>query len=185
MAVIAKAKQVVGKNLNLRDICEDDAKFVFDLRTDPLKSRHLSKMSGRIEDHVNWIRNYKDKKDQAYFIVCSNDNSKLGCVRMYDPIGNSYSWGSWLMLDGLGPLVAIETALLVYAYGVFLGFSEARIDVRQKNESVWNFHEKFAGAHLIKQDDVDRFYIVKAEKITSMLSKYSELLTSPLIVEPL
>ena len=185
MAVITKAKRVVGKNLYLRDISEDDAQFVFDLRTDPVKSRHLSATSGRVEDQVNWIRSYKDKKDQAYFIVCDKENNKLGCIRMYDPIGNSYCWGSWLMLDGLGPLVAIESALLVYSYGVSLGFTEARIDVRQRNESVWKFHEKFAGAELIKEDDLDRFYVVKAEKISRMLAKYGEFLTSPLVVEQL
>ena len=185
MAVIFKAKRVVGKNLYLRDICEDDAQFVFDLRTDPVKSRHLSATSGRVEDQVNWIRSYKDKDDQAYFIVCDKESNRLGCIRMYDPIGNSYCWGSWLMRDGLGPLVAIESALLVYSYGVSLGFTEARIDVRQRNESVWKFHEKFAGAELIKEDDLDRFYVVKAEKISRMLAKYGEFLTSPLIVERL
>ena len=185
MAVITKAKRVVGKNLYLRDICEDDAQFVFDLRTDPVKSRHLSATSGRVEDQVNWICSYKDKKDQAYFIVCDKESKRLGCIRMYDPIDNSYCWGSWLMLDGLGPLVAIESALLVYSYGVFLDFTEARIDVRQRNESVWKFHEKFSGAELINEDDLDRFYIVKAEKISRMLAKYGEFLTSPLVVERL
>lgn len=183
MAVITKAKRVVGKNLYLRDICEDDAQFVFDLRTDPVKSRYLSATSGRVEDQVNWIRSYKDKRDHAYFIVCDKESNRLGCIRMYDPIENSYCWGSWLMLDGLGPLVAIESALLVYSYGSYLGFTEARIDVRQRNDSVWKFHEKFAGAELIKQDDLDRFYVVKAKKISRMLEKYSEFLTSPLAVE--
>lgn len=183
MAVITKVKRVVGKNLYLRDICEDDAQFVFDLRTDPVKGRHLSATPGQVEDQVNWIRSYKDKKNQAYFIVCDKESNRLGCVRMYDPIGNSYCWGSWLMLDGLGPLVAIESALLVYSYGVFLGFTQARIDVRQRNESVWKFHENFAGAELIKEDDLDRFYVVKAEKISRVLAKYGKCLTSPLVVE--
>jgi RimJ/RimL family protein N-acetyltransferase len=185
MAVITKAKRVVGKNLYLRDICEEDAKFIFDLRTDPVKSRYLSGTSGRVEDQVNWIRSYREKKDQAYFIVCDKDGNRLGCVRIYDPIGNSYCWGSWLMLDGLGPLVAIESALLVYSYGVSLGFSEARIDVRKGNESVWKFHEQFAGAELVKEDNLDRFYVVKAERISPMLKKYSEFLTCPLVVEQL
>ena len=185
MAAIAKAKRVVGKNLFLRDINEDDAKFVFDLRTDPIKNKHLSETSGRIEDQINWIRSYKDKKDQAYFIICDNQNNKLGCIRMYDPKGDSYSWGSWLMLDGLSPLVAIQSALLIYSYGVFLGFSEARIVVRQENEYVWRFHEKFSGAKLIKKDNLDRFYVVKGESINLMLSKYSDFLQYPLLVEPL
>ena len=185
MAAITKAKRVVGKNLFLRDITEDDAMLVFDLRTDPIKSKHLSATSGRVEDQVSWIRSYKNKKDQAYFIVCDNHNNRLGCIRMYDPIGDSYCWGSWLMVNGLSPLIAIESVLLIYSYGVFLGFSEARIDVRQDNEYIWKFHEKFAGAELIKEDGLDRFYVVKDEKINRLLAKYSDFLTSPLVVEPL
>ena len=75
----------VGANLVLRDIEEQDAQFVFDLRTDPVKSRHLSATSGRVEDQVEWIRAYRDKTDQAYFIVCDKDGNRLGCIRMYDP----------------------------------------------------------------------------------------------------
>lgn len=47
------------------------------------------------------------------------------------------------MIGGLSPLISIESALLVYAYGKYLGFKEARIDVRKENNHVWNFHEKF------------------------------------------
>jgi RimJ/RimL family protein N-acetyltransferase len=185
MAVIRKAKRVAGRNLFLRDISERDAKFVFDLRADPVKSRHLSATSGRVEDQVSWIRDYKERSDQAYFIISDNQNNSIGCIRMYDPVGDSYRWGSWLMVDGHGPLVAIESALLLYSYGVFLGFSEAHIDVRQDNESVWRFHEKFSGAELIRENDFDRCYVVKGEKIDRMLAKYRNFLTSPLVVEPL
>ena len=185
MTSIFKAKRVYGKNLYLRDITEDDAKFVFDLRTNPEKNRFLSAISGRLEDQVNWIFNYKSKHDQAYFIVCDKDDNKLGCIRIYDPIDDNYCWGSWLMIKGLGPLVAIETVLLIYAYGKNLGFSQARIDVRQGNEYVWKFHEKFSSATLVKQDDIRRYYVVSEDKIDKLLAKYSNFLSSPLSIEPL
>lgn len=185
MVEIFKAKKVVGANLYLRNILEGDAEFVFDLRLDPLKSKYLSATSGRLEDQINWIRNYNSKTDQAYFIVCDKLGNRLGCIRMYDPIGDSYCWGSWLMINGLGPLVAIETALLVYAYGKYLGFNEARIDVRQANEHVWKFHEKFSSAKLVNQDHADRYYIVDKEKIDHLLVKYKNFVTDPLTVEKL
>jgi hypothetical protein len=185
MTVIAKAKRLCGKNLFLRDITEGDAAFVFYLRTDPLKRKHISTTPDRLEDQIGWIQRYKEKNDQAYFIICDKDNNRLGCVRMYDPIRDSYCWGSWLMINGLDPFVAIESSLLVYAYGDFLGFSEARIDVRQGNEDVWKFHERFAGAELIDQNDLDRFYVVKREKICRILTKYRHLLTYPLVVDQL
>lgn len=185
MKLILKAKKVYGKNLYFRDITEDDAKFVFDLRTNPKKNRYLSATSGRLEDQINWIVNYKSKNDQAYFIICDKDDNKLGCIRMYDPICYSYCWGSWLMINGLGPLVAIESALLIYAYGKNLGFNEARIDVRQANEHVWKFHEKFSSAALVRQDGIDRYYVVSEDKIDKLLIKYSNFLSSPLLIETL
>jgi RimJ/RimL family protein N-acetyltransferase len=185
MNSVFTAKRVYGKNLYLRNITEDDAKFVFDLRTNPEKNRYLSLTSDRIEDQLNWIVKYKSKHDQAYFIVCDKDDRKLGCIRIYDPIDRSYCWGSWLMINGLSPLVAIESALLIYAYGKNLGFCEARIDVRKANESVWKFHEKFSSATLIKQDDINRYYVVSEEKIARMMSKYSNFLSSPLLIETL
>ncbi|MDI9332720.1 MAG: GNAT family N-acetyltransferase [Alphaproteobacteria bacterium] len=185
MKSIIKARRVYGQNLYLRDITVDDAKFVFDLRTDPEKSRHLSATSGRLEDQVNWIINYTFKQDQAYFIVCDKEDNKLGCIRMYNPIGESYCWGSWLMIKGLGPVVAIESALLIYAYGKNLGFREARIDVRQENEYVWKFHEKFSSAELVRQDAIDRYYVVSENKIDRLLARYSGLFSKPLLIETL
>ncbi len=183
MQLIMKAKRVVGKSLYLRDIRGDDAKFVFDLRSNPEKNRYLSATSDRLEDQTNWIHDYKSKHDQAYFIICDKFDTKLGCMRMYDPIDRSYCWGSWLMINGLGPLVVIEATLLMYAYGKFLGFSEARIDVRQANTYVWSFHEKFSSATLVKQDDTDRYYVVSSDKIDKVLARYSNFLSSPFLVE--
>jgi hypothetical protein len=180
---ILKAKKIHGKTIYLRDITEDDAKFVFDLRTNPDKNRYLSATSNHLEDQVDWIINYKSKLDQAYFIICDKEDKKLGCIRMYDPVDDSYCWGSWLMVNGLGPLTAIESVLLIYAYGKHLGFSEARFDVLQTNKHTWSFHEKFSSAVLVQQDDVDRSYVVSDETIDKLLTKYRGFVPSPLLVE--
>jgi hypothetical protein len=185
MKSIFKAKRVFGNNLYLRDITEDDAQFIFDLRTNPEKNRYLSATSGRLEDQVNWIVNYKSERDQAFFIICDKEGNKLGCIRMYAPVNDSYCWGSWLMINSLGPFVAIESALLIYAYGKHLGFCDARIDVRQANEYVWKFHENFFSATLVKQDYVDRYYVVSEDKIDMLLAKYRYFLSCPLLVEAL
>lgn len=183
LPTIKKPSRVFGSNLYLRDIKENDANFVLNLRTDPVKSKYLSATSEKLEDQINWIREYKKKEDQAYFIVCDKQDKRLGCIRMYDPVDYSYCWGSWLMTSGLNPLISIESALLVYAYGKYLGFEEARIDVRQDNKFVWNFHEKFSSAELINETELDRFYVVRALSIDNMLKKYSNLILSSLHVD--
>lgn len=179
---LRKAKTVTGAHVVLRNATVDDAEFILSLRLDPAKSRHLAPTSPRLEDQVAWLRSYETATDQAYFVVCDRDGKALGCVRLYEPIGQSYCWGSWLMVGGLPPLAAIEANVLVYAYGKWLGFSEVRLDVRRDNVAVWKFHERFAGATRVRETELDYFYVVAGAEVERLLAKYRHLLTEPLAV---
>lgn len=180
---IKKSNMIFGANLILRDIEEDDAEFILTLRLDPNKNKYLSPISGKLEDQINWLRTYQKGTGQAYFIICNQKKERLGCIRLYDAINNSYCWGSWLMINGLSPLISLESVLLMYAYGKYLGFEEARLEVRQRNVSVWKFHEKFTSAELISETELDRFYIVRKKNIDAVLEKYAHLLTNPLKIK--
>ncbi len=182
--VIRKAAEIRGANLVLRDATESDATFIHGLRTDPVKSRYLSVTSSRVEDQVAWLRAYAARDDQAYFIICDRENRPFGCIRIYDAQGDSFSWGSWLMVNGQGPMTSIESVLLIYAYARRLGFSSARIDVRRDNESVARFHEKFFGARRVSETAEDINYVLDADRIDAALRKFATLLTSPLEVMP-
>ncbi len=182
--VIRKAAAIRGANLVLRDATEADAGFIHELRTDPVKSRYLSPTSSRVEDQAAWLRWYTARDDQAYFIICDGESRPLGCIRLYDAQGDSFSWGSWLMVNGQGPMTSIESVLLVYAYARQLGFSSARIDVRRDNESVARFHERFFGARRTGETDEDIHYVLDADRIDAALHKFAALLTSPLEVTP-
>ena len=173
-----KKKFLFSKNLILRDADERDAEFILRLRTDPIKSRYLSQTSALIDDQIAWIRSYKNKKDQAYFIIEDKSSNKLGCIRIYNPIETSFDWGSWLIVDGAAPYVALESALSLYSYARRLGFLTAKIDVRKDNVTVWKFHENIFGAKLLRENDVDRFYEVTSEEIVMRLKKYRRLLIS-------
>lgn len=179
---IIKAKLVHGKNILLRNAEVGDAKFILSLRLDPAKSKYLSVTSPRLEDQINWLHSYEKTNDQAYFIVCDKSMNRLGCIRLYDPIGFSYCWGSWLMINGLSPLVSVESALLVYAYGKYLRFNEARIEVRKENRHVWSFHENLFSAQRVCESEADYFYTLKHDEIETSLKKYSKLLAMPLSV---
>lgn len=178
-----KAKRVDGLNLYLRNITDTDAEFVFKLRTRSLSRKYLSPSVLHVDDQRAWIRKYQQSDDQAYFIVCDKKDARLGCVRLYDTVGSTYFWGSWLLVKGVGPLVAIESVILVYAYAKRLGFNEARIDVRRDNTSVWRFHERFCEASLIKEDAVNRQYILSSANIDKLLHRYRHLLPDPFTVE--
>jgi RimJ/RimL family protein N-acetyltransferase len=165
-----------SRNLVLRDATEEDSEFIIGLRTNPKKARFLSVTSPSIDDQKAWMKAYQNKTNQAYFIIEDKNSIKLGCIRIYNPLADSFEWGSWLIIDGAGPFVALESALAIYSYARRLGFSKVKIDVRKENISVWRFHERIFGAVLVNENDIDRFYEVSAEVIDHKLEKYRKLL---------
>jgi RimJ/RimL family protein N-acetyltransferase len=183
--VLRKARSVRGANLLLRNATPNDAEFILSLRLDPAKNRHIQPTSPRLADQMEWLTRYEAATDQAYFVVCDGAETRIGCVRLYDPAGRSYCWGSWLMVSGLSPLVSIEANLLVYAYGDWLGFNEVRLDVRRDNEAVWKFHEKFSGAIRVGETELDYLYLIGQVQIQALLQRYRHLLTTPLAVLPM
>ena len=180
--VMKKAGQVAGANVLLRNASVDDAEFILALRLDPHKRRYLSPTSASLDDQISWLRHYETDATQAYFVVCDRNLERLGCVRMYDPFEASYCWGSWLMRDGVSPVIALESVLLVYAYGRHLGFRFARFAVRKDNVRVWRFHERTFSADRVRETDLDYHFVLIEEKIEASLRKFSRLITHPLAV---
>ena len=129
-----------------------------------------------------WIEESLKRNTEVLFVIMDSTDRSIGCIRMYNADFLSYEWGSWLMIDGLNPLLAIEAIAILYSYGKFLGFSCARLEVRQENRAVWNFHEKYALARLISMDDVNRLYLMDLSTIDTFLAKHESQLTSPLDV---
>ena len=175
---LRKERDLYSKNLHLRDANETDAAFILSLRADPTRSKFLSQTSALIDDQITWMKHYKDRNDQAYFIIQDKTSSKLGCVRMYNPKGTSFEWGSWLIVEGSAPYVALESALSIYSFARRLGFLTAKIHVRRDNYAVWKFHENVFGAVLVKETDIDRFYEVSADEIDKRLERYKRFLPS-------
>ena len=164
------------KNLILRDATENDSEFILKLRTDPKKAKHLSPTSTSLKDQVMYMKSYKTRTDQAYFIIENKNNEMLGCIRMYNPSRDSFEWGSWLIVSGALPFVALESALSMYSYAKRLGFRQAKVDVRQENINVWKFHENMFDAVLIKQDEFNRYYQIDQKMIDLNLERYKSLL---------
>nr|WP_281388644.1 GNAT family N-acetyltransferase [Litorivivens lipolytica] len=162
----------------MRNAVISDSEFILSLRLDPDKGRYLSATVPSLVEQEAWMQKYEKSCDQAYFIIQSKDGRRLGCVRMYNPSGKSFEWGSWLMISGAPPFAALESALLIYRYAVDLGFEEARLEVRQDNVSVWKFHENVFGARLVDESERDRFYIVEKSMIKRVLRVHAKRLRS-------
>ncbi len=182
MGHLLKCYSVHGKNLTLRLATVSDADFILSLRLDQNKGKYISPTSKDLKLQQIWIEESLKKDNEVLFVIMDSTDRSIGCIRMYNADLLSYEWGSWLMIDGLNPLFAIESIALLYSYGKFLGFSCARLEVRQENRAVWSFHEKYALARLISTDKVSRLYLMDLSTIDTFLIKHESLLTSPLDV---
>jgi RimJ/RimL family protein N-acetyltransferase len=179
---LGKARRVQGKTLVFRDAAVDDAGFILGLRTDELKSRHLSRTSGALADQQAWLAGYGQRDGEVYFVIESLAGEKLGTVRLYDAQGDSFCWGSWILSDAAPSSAAIESALMVYAYALdTLGFTNAHFQVNLANERVCAFHERF-GAQRVSQDDVEIEYTLANAAIREAMKRYARFLPDPLKV---
>ncbi len=181
--ILHKAKLVIGKNLVFRNAEYSDAAFILELRTDVKKSRHLSIVSNQLSDQELWLERYALRDNEAYFIIENEAGESLGTVRLYDSVKHSFCWGSWIIKDGVPQSVAIESALIVYAYALdTLGFLTAHFQVNKENERVTIFHERF-GATRIAENDVEYEYIITNEAIRTSMHRYRRYLPVSLKVE--
>lgn len=182
MTIIRKARKVTGNSLTFRDAGVQDAAFIFGLRNDPVKSQHLSTVSALLEDQVAWLERYGASEGQAYFII-EHGGERVGTVRLYDAQGDSFCWGSWILVDQRPRHAALESALMVYSYAMDdLGFLAAHFDVRKANEKVCRFHERL-GANKTGTSELDNFYSMSTHAIRQFLGKYPDLLSGPVRVE--
>lgn len=172
---LRKAARVGGKTLVFRNADVEDAAFILALRTDTEKSRYLSAVSNDLADQQAWLTRYTQAEDQAYFII-EYQGEPIGTVRLYDPQGESFCWGSWILKNGRPSHAAMESALMVYAYAIdHLGFRAAHFDVRKGNERVWQFHERF-GAHRVAESELDYDYRLDIEAIAVARKRYQRFL---------
>ncbi len=166
-------KFIENKSIILRDVEVDDAEFILSLRCDSNKAKFLNKTENNIEQQKEYIKKYKAKNNEWYFIIENKEHEPLGTVRIYDVINNNdFCWGSWIIKDGAPVATGIASAVLIYEYAFYkLNFTKVHFDVRKENRSVRNFHERF-GAECIKENKLDSFYIYSKEKYEKIRNRY-------------
>lgn len=179
---LTKPKSVVGDNLVFRDARVDDAAFILSLRTDAEKSQHLSPTQNDLGQQEAWLTRYRSDETQTYFIIESKAGERVGTVRLYDPVGDSFCWGSWILKQGTPPSYGIESALIVYKFALVCGFKKSHFDVRKLNTSVWRFHERF-GATRTGETDHDYLYVIGISAIEKSFSRYAKYLQQSIEIE--
>lgn len=170
-------KFISGTKVNLRDVEIEDAEFILSLRCNENKSKFLHKTEYNIKNQIEYIKKYKNKENEWYFIIENKDFEPLGTVRIYDVKNNDdFCWGSWLIKEGAPSYAGISSAMLIYEYAFYkLNFSKVHFDVRKENKSVRNFHERM-GAELVHEDELDSFYIYDKKSYEKIKPKYSKFI---------
>lgn len=180
---IRRTALVHGRSIILRDMEEADAEFVLQLRLDPRRNQFLSPVNAQVQAQRNWIRQYRESEGQAYFVICNSASERLGTVRIYDAIGESFSWGSWILKEGAPAYAAIESAVLVYLLATQCwGFRAAHFNVHPANASVLGFHEKF-GARRVSQTSEEIQLRIGIEEIERSLRRFSRYAPKQLQVQ--
>jgi RimJ/RimL family protein N-acetyltransferase len=168
-----------GKNIIMRTVNTDDAKFVYMLRSDQEKTKYLSHINATVESQREWIIKYKEreaKKEEYYFIIESKEKKPLGLVRMYDFRGDSFCWGSWIIKGDAPKTTAIESALQIYEFAFKkLNFKQSHFDVRKKNTKVIAFHKRF-GATIVDKDEINYYFNFTHNDYKKIQQKYKRYL---------
>lgn len=158
---------VTGPRLRLRLITSEDAPYVHALRIDPRYNRHLSPVTGTVEDQRRWIEHYKAQEarsQQLYYVIERHDGTRCGLVRLYDIDNEQFTWGSWILDANKPPKAALESAILIYDIGfVGLGCEKAVFDVRSDNTHTLAFHRRF-GAIETDQTAQDIYFSYPRER---------------------
>lgn len=178
--------KIIGKNIIFRVADEDDAAFILKLRLNESLNKYLSSVDDNLQKQANWLIEYKIREKQRveyYFIILDNDGNRCGTVRIYDFIGDSFSWGSWLIDSKIAPMTAgIESALLVYEFAFYkLEFNNCHFEVVSENTKVKSFHEKM-GAVISSCDESKTYYKYNVEAYEKIKNKYVKFLPERFVV---
>lgn len=153
--------QIDGIQLSLRLVRPEDAGYIHGLRVDPNYNGHLSAVMGTVEDQRQWIEAYKAREaagTEYYFVIERKDGVRCGVVRLYDIMGDRFTWGSWILDHNKPRKAALESALLIYRYGFkVLGLRKSVFDVRRNNEHTLAFHRRL-GAVQTREDDQNIYF---------------------------
>ena len=100
--------------LAYRFVNEDDAEFIVNLRTDPIKSRYISNTDASLENQKEWIRLYKAREHdgQDYYFIFYFGSTPAGVTRIYNIDDNHFIHGSWVFANNVPPFCSLAAAII-------------------------------------------------------------------------
>ena len=116
--------------LSCRLVNESDAEFILSLRLDSNKSTYISSTSNKIEDQIQWIREYKirEKKGLDFYFMYSYQGERAGVNRIYDIEDKHFIHGSWLFSNNVPPYCPLAAAIMAREIAFYILHLDAEID---------------------------------------------------------
>ncbi len=156
--------------LYVRLVREEDAEFIVQLRTNPQKARYISVTSDRIEDQINWIKNYKVREQEGvdYYFVYYFNGVKAGVNRIYEIERDHFIHGSWIFADNVPPYCSLAAGLIARE----IAFDT--LDLYEEIDTAGVHHDNVSVLQYIKLLGVEFTGIrmhPKGEYLTSKLTK--------------
>lgn len=105
-----------GLNYSLKPVSEEDASFIIKARLeDSNRNRFIHKISSSIDDQIQWIKDYKNRSNEFYFVVINNISSEPeGLISLYNISNDQAEWGRWVILKN--SFAAIESIALIFKF---------------------------------------------------------------------
>lgn len=151
--------------LHVRLVQVKDARFILDLRTNPILSKHLHVVNNNLKEQEDWIAAYKLREQQGvdYYFIYEKDNEPIGVNRLYNIESNQATAGSWICKPGIDEILPIYTIVLLrdIMFEV-LNLDVDNFDVRKGNKKVQKCHELF-GAQKYDEDIENIYYKLTKE----------------------
>lgn len=163
---------ILGKYINYREAEISDAKFILDLRLQARASAFIGATPPELEAQINYMRNYKQKEREWYFIATNKNGKPLGTNRIYSyPIWHK-NWenderlspGSWIMSVDSNPLESLESDFLIKRI-FFMNFpaNRALLTIHFENSRVLKFHQSW-GAKIIGENAEHKHFCLELSR---------------------
>ena len=168
--------------LTYRFVNEDDAEFIYKLRSDPQLSKYIHDIYGGVEQQREWIRKYKEREasGQEYYLIFFKDGHPIGLNRLYSFHDTTYTGGSWVM----APHSPMEIVLAVPVIIREIAFEELGMTFEDNydathvdNKKVIKFNKMF-GCKIYKH-----FMDVKGEYVAMSLTKEDFEMNKPRLIK--
>lgn len=157
--------KIEGKYVYLMSATIEDAEFTLSLRQNPILTRFLPKLNITLEQQRTWIASQREKMDDYFFVVRTNNNEPIGTVSIYD-IQDASSESGRLALVG-DPIQNTEASLLLFRFAFdILGLERVTGYIIDGNKRAERFNKQF-GCSFGDPEQNERGEVIRKTLITS------------------